>query len=96
MKKIFTAIFLLALIPMIYSQSEPRQMTKARLFKSKGQFNECLKLMDEVIAEQPDFAGARFYRGEVLFEMENYSEAIKDFANGIKILNLKTMSCRFK
>ena len=40
-------------------------MTKSNEFNDKGQYQECLKLIDQVIEEQPDCAGAYFYPGEV-------------------------------
>jgi len=90
--KRFTFIITLLLVSAIcFAQREPRLMTKAKKLEQKGNYQACLELMDRLVSEQPDYAGARFYRGEVLTKLELYNDAIRDFSNGIKIMNLKTV-----
>ncbi|MCU0511716.1 MAG: tetratricopeptide repeat protein [Anaerolineae bacterium] len=51
-----------------------------------GDFQAAIDLMDEAIAEQPEYAESYLVRGAAYSQLENYDRAIADFTTAIELL----------
>jgi tetratricopeptide (TPR) repeat protein len=58
--------------------------TKAVEEENKGNFNEAIRLFNEVIKLTPDSGSAYFNRGKVKRKMENHKAAIEDYLIAVK------------
>jgi tetratricopeptide (TPR) repeat protein len=63
-------------------------MARARYNKGKGQFEEALRIINQVLEKDPDYPDALYLKAHILFEgFENSKDALVCLAGVVKLVN---------